>query len=42
MKRPDGSDIAAADRAFALRWLPPIAVNLSEEQDLPAVIRRVQ
>jgi hypothetical protein len=38
--RPDGSEIPAADRAFDLRWMPPIAVNV-DENDLPAVVRKV-
>ncbi|WP_157040484.1 AcrVA2 family anti-CRISPR protein [Polaromonas naphthalenivorans] len=42
MKRDDGSDIPAAQRPFELRWLPPIAVNVSKPDDLPAVIRLVK
>lgn len=39
--KPDGSEIPATMRAFDLKWLPPIPVNLSDE-DLPAVVRVVK
>lgn len=39
--RPDGSEIPAAERAFDLRWMPPIAVNLGST-DTPAVIHPVK
>jgi len=42
MKREDGSPIAAGDREFKLRWLPPIPVNLDDVSDLPATIRPVK
>lgn len=40
-KREDGTEIAAHQRPFDLRWLPPIPVNLATVDDLPATIRRV-
>jgi hypothetical protein len=42
MKTPDGTPIGAESRQFALRWLPPIAVNLDDVGDLPATIRPVR
>ena len=42
MKREDGSPIAAGDREFKLRWLPPIPVNQDDVSDLPATIRPVK
>ena len=39
--KPDGSEIPATMRPFELKWLPPIPVNLSDE-DLPAVVRIVK
>lgn len=41
MKCPDGTDIAATERRFELRWLPPTAVNVGDVEDLPAVVRTV-
>lgn len=41
MKHADGSEIPAAERQFALKWLPPIPVNLDCPDDLPATIRPV-
>lgn len=41
MKRTDGSDIPAGERPFALKWLPPIPVNVEDENALPAVIRKI-
>lgn len=40
--REDGTEIPAAARAFDLRWLPPIAVNLDDGDQLPAVVRKVK
>lgn len=40
-KRPDGTEIPAADRRRDLRWMPPIPVNVDDVGELPAVIRRV-
>lgn len=42
MKRADGSEIPVAERKFALRWLPPIPVNVEDLADLPATIRPVK
>lgn len=42
MKRADGSTVPTGERAFALRWLPPIAVNLDNADDLPATVRPVR
>lgn len=39
--RSDGSEIPNEQRAFELRWMPPIAVNLSAEDQLPAVVHKV-
>ena len=36
-----GTEIPVADRAFDLRWMPPIAVN-ADGGDMPAVIRKVR
>lgn len=41
MKRHDGTEIPAAERAFILKWLPPIPVNLDDPADLPVTIRPV-
>lgn len=35
----DGSNIPSMERKRELRWMPPIAINLEDVQDLPAVIR---
>ena len=35
--RADGSEIPAADRAFDLRWLPPVAVNAILGETVPTV-----
>jgi hypothetical protein len=40
--RADGSEIAATDRKFDLRWLPPIPVNLPDLADLPSTIKPVK
>lgn len=40
--RPDGSAIPAELRKFDLKWLPPIPVNLTDLDALPAVIRPVK
>ncbi len=40
-KRPDGTDIPAAERRREVRWMPPIPVNVSDVGTLPSVIRRV-
>lgn len=41
MKDADGAAIPAHARAVALRWLPPIPVNLEDLDDLPATIHPV-
>jgi hypothetical protein len=41
MKTPTGAVIPAEQREFELRWLPPIPVNVSDIDNLPATIRRV-
>lgn len=41
-KREDGSDIPANERRRDLRWMPPIAVNVKDFDELPAVVRRVK
>lgn len=40
--RPDGSEIVASERAFDLRWMPPIAVNVADIDTLPATIRTIK
>ena len=40
--RDDGTEIPTAQRRFDLRWLPPIAVNLPDVDQLPAVVRPVR
>lgn len=42
MKLADGSEIPAAQRAFTLRWLPPIPVNVNAIEDLAATVRPVK
>lgn len=42
MKREDGSAIPTKERAFNLKWLPPIPVNLDTLADLPTTIRPVK
>lgn len=37
-----GNPIAAADRKRELRWMPPLAVNVDDVDDLPAVIKPVK
>ncbi|WP_439444464.1 hypothetical protein ABWU93_11470 [Xanthomonas translucens pv. translucens] len=41
-KRDDGVQIDAQDRRRALRWLPPIPVNVADMGALPAVVRPVR
>ena len=41
-KRGDGTLIAAVDRPIALRWLPPIPVNVDDADALPVVVRPVR
>lgn len=41
MKTATGAVIPAEQREFELRWLPPIPVNVSDLDNLPATIRRV-
>lgn len=44
-KTKDGADIPAARRARVLRWIPPVAVNVSDLKELealPSVIRPVK
>jgi hypothetical protein len=40
-KREDGTELRAIHRRFDVRWMPPIAVNLTDFNDLPATIRKV-
>jgi hypothetical protein len=40
-KDEQGADIPTDKRAFELRWMPPIAVNLPDVEKLPATIRPV-
>lgn len=42
MKRGDGSEIPTVERKFALRWLPPIPINVGDVADMPATIRPVR
>lgn len=42
MKTPDGQAIPAEKRRFELRWMPPIAVNLPDIEQLPATIYPVK
>lgn len=42
MKRGDGSEIPTGERKFALKWLPPIPVNVDDPADLPATVRPVK
>jgi hypothetical protein len=37
----DGTNIATIERKFELQWLPPIAVNLTNVDDLVATVRAV-
>lgn len=41
-KRDDGTPIPASERRRDLRWLPPIAVNLDDIDELPATIRPIK
>lgn len=41
-KRPDGTEISAAERRRDVRWMPPIPVNVSDIDALPSVVRRVE
>ena len=41
MKELDGTNIASIERKFELHWLPPIAVNLTNADDLVATVRAV-
>lgn len=41
-KREDGSEIPASERQRALRWLPPIPVNVADFDSLPATVRPVK
>ena len=41
-KRGDGTDISTTERRLAVRWLPPIPVNVDDVSDLPATIRPVK
>lgn len=40
-KLPDGSHVVASDRKFEVRWLPPLAINLEDVNNLPSTIRTV-
>jgi len=42
MKTPTGDPIAPDQREFELQWLPPIPVNVTDLDDLPATIRAVE
>lgn len=42
MKSPTGAPVPAEMREFELQWLPPIAVNLSDLEELVATVRPVQ
>lgn len=42
MKTLDGAPIPAEKRKFALRWLPPIPVNLDDVDSMPATVRPVK
>lgn len=42
LKRADGSEVPATERRFDVRWLPPIAVNVKDTEQLAAVIRPVK
>lgn len=42
MKGADGTNIATIERKFELHWLPPIAVNLTNTDDLVATVRAVK
>jgi hypothetical protein len=39
---PDGEPISPENRPFDLRWLPPIPVNIVDDEELPAVIKPVK
>jgi hypothetical protein len=41
LKRPDGSEIPAQERPLAVKWLPPIPINMGSPDELPATIRKV-
>ena len=41
-RREDGTEIPTGERQFALRWLPPIPVNVDDVADLPSTIRPVK
>ena len=41
-KAADGSAIPAEKRRRELRWMPPIAVNVDDIGELPAVVRKVK
>ena len=42
MKTTDGQPIPAHKRPFDLRWMPPVAVNLPDLDNLPATIHKVK
>lgn len=41
-KRADGTPIPATDRRRELRWMPPIAVAVTDMDALPSIVRRVR
>jgi len=41
-KREDGSPIPATEQRRELRWMPPIPVNVTDIDSLPAVVRSVK
>jgi hypothetical protein len=41
MKGKDGSVIPTCDRRMEVRWMPPLAIKLTDVQDLPTTIRPV-
>jgi len=40
--RSDGSEVPTSERAFSVRWMPPIPVNLPDVDSLPATVRPVK
>ncbi|QHP82831.1 MULTISPECIES: AcrVA2 family anti-CRISPR protein [Pectobacterium] len=41
-KREDGTDIPNSERKFSLKWLPPIPVNVGDDELLPATLRVIK
>lgn len=42
LKRPDGTEIPTEQRRFDVRWMPPIPVNVTYPETLPATVRPVK